>query len=71
MHKNREIDNDEEDNKLPLLKRTIRTQDSDPTIKNWRGGKTIPENARLTHRYCNRFRKKKESSIILRKDHNN
>jgi hypothetical protein len=19
----------------------------------WRGGKTIPENARLTHRYCN------------------
>jgi hypothetical protein len=22
----------------------------------WRGGKTIPENARLTHRYCNRVR---------------
>ena len=22
----------------------------------WRGGKTIPSNARLTHRYCNRFR---------------
>lgn len=22
----------------------------------WRGGKTIPENARLTHRYCNRAR---------------
>lgn len=22
----------------------------------WRGGKTIPENARLTHRYCNRHR---------------
>jgi len=22
----------------------------------WRGGKTIPENARLTHRYCNRSR---------------
>jgi 5-methylcytosine-specific restriction endonuclease McrA len=22
----------------------------------WRGGKTIPENARLTHRYCNRKR---------------
>ena len=37
----------------------------------WRGGKTIPENARLTHRYCNRSRKKKESGIILRKDHNN
>ena len=22
----------------------------------WRGGKTIPENARLTHRFCNRVR---------------
>ena len=22
----------------------------------WRGGRTIPENARLTHRYCNRAR---------------
>jgi 5-methylcytosine-specific restriction endonuclease McrA len=22
----------------------------------WRGGQTIPENARLTHRYCNRVR---------------
>jgi hypothetical protein len=33
----------------------------------WRGGKTIPENARLSHRFCNRSRKKKDSSIILRK----
>jgi len=24
----------------------------------WRGGKTIPENARLVHRYCNRARKR-------------
>jgi 5-methylcytosine-specific restriction endonuclease McrA len=24
----------------------------------WKGGKTIPENARLTHRYCNRQRGK-------------
>lgn len=36
----------------------------------WRGGKTIPENARLTHRFCNRSRKKKDSGIILRKDLN-
>ena len=27
----------------------------------WRGGKTIPENARLTHRYCNNTRPRKES----------
>ena len=27
----------------------------------WLGGKTIPENARLTHRYCNNVRKRKES----------
>ena len=26
----------------------------------WQGGKTIPENARLTHRYCNNARKRKE-----------
>ena len=25
----------------------------------WRGGKTIPENARLVHRYCNRSRRRK------------
>jgi 5-methylcytosine-specific restriction endonuclease McrA len=25
----------------------------------WKGGKTIPENARLTHRYCNWAREKK------------
>ena len=36
----------------------------------WRGGKTIPDNARLTHRFCNRSRKKKEFGIILRKEHN-
>jgi len=27
----------------------------------WRGGKTIPENARLTHRFCNATRRRKES----------
>jgi hypothetical protein len=37
----------------------------------WRGGKTIPDNARLTHRFCNRSRKKSESGIILVKDRNN
>jgi hypothetical protein len=26
----------------------------------WMGGKTIPENARLTHRYCNWSRARKE-----------
>lgn len=26
----------------------------------WRGGKTIPSNARLTHRYCNRVRRRYE-----------
>ena len=26
----------------------------------WRGGKTIPENARLTHRYCNCHRERNE-----------
>lgn len=26
----------------------------------WRGGKTIPENARLTHRYCNMARSRKD-----------
>lgn len=28
----------------------------------WLGGKTIPENARLTHRYCNNNRSRKESA---------
>lgn len=34
----------------------------------WRGGKTIPDNARLTHRFCNRSRKKNENRVILRKN---
>lgn len=36
----------------------------------WRGGKTIPENARLTHRYCNRARREKRrmNPTILRKE---
>lgn len=31
----------------------------------WLGGKTIPENARLTHRYCNASRPRKEFNILL------
>jgi HNH endonuclease len=27
----------------------------------WKGGQTIPENARLTHRYCNWARARSES----------
>jgi len=37
----------------------------------WRGGKTIPENARLVHRFCNRSRRQKEkvrSVMRVRKD---
>jgi hypothetical protein len=32
----------------------------------WRGGKTIPSNARLTHRYCNRARSRSEGMLIER-----
>ncbi|HEY3719824.1 MAG TPA: HNH endonuclease signature motif containing protein [Roseiarcus sp.] len=28
----------------------------DHIVHYWRGGRTVPENARLTHRYCNRQR---------------
>ena len=28
----------------------------------WMGGKTIPENARLTHRFCNQSRSRKEKN---------
>ncbi|HOO52398.1 MAG TPA: hypothetical protein PLK94_14045 [Alphaproteobacteria bacterium] len=28
----------------------------------WTGGKTIPENARLTHRYCNMARPRNDRS---------
>jgi hypothetical protein len=31
----------------------------------WLGGKTIPENARLTHRYCNWARSKSDNVIIV------
>jgi hypothetical protein len=36
----------------------------------WRGGKSIPENARLTHRFCNRSRKEtthSKNTTLLRK----
>jgi hypothetical protein len=29
----------------------------------WKGGKTIPENARLTHKYCNWARSKKDTTL--------
>lgn len=36
----------------------------------WRGGRTVPENARLTHRYCNRSRSRNdqggEVSLVIR-----
>jgi len=32
----------------------------------WKGGKTIPENARLTHRYCNWARSKKDTSTPVK-----
>ena len=31
----------------------------------WLGGKTIPDNARLTHRFCNNSRPRIENSILL------
>ncbi|WP_337873408.1 DUF262 domain-containing protein [Ignavibacterium sp.] len=33
----------------------------------WTGGKTIPENARLTHRYCNNARSRKDSKPLVGK----
>jgi len=33
----------------------------------WTGGKTIPENARLTHRYCNNARSRKDLKSIVGK----
>jgi len=35
---------------------TIEDSEIDHITCYWKGGKTIPENARLTHRYCNRAR---------------
>ena len=35
---------------------TIHDAEVDHIEHYWRGGKTIPENARLVHRYCNRKR---------------
>lgn len=39
--------------------RTIDDAEVDHIICYWNGGKTIPENARLTHRLCNRIRSSK------------
>ncbi|MEA3469102.1 MAG: DUF262 domain-containing protein [Thermodesulfobacteriota bacterium] len=36
----------------------------------WRGGKTIPENARLVHRYCNRARRDNSNTITSNKNPN-
>ncbi|MGB5107874.1 MAG: DUF262 domain-containing protein [Candidatus Zixiibacteriota bacterium] len=42
----------------------------DHTEQYWRGGQTIPENARLTHRYCNRARSRhdgeRDTTIVIR-----
>ena len=35
----------------------------DHIVQYWTGGKTIPENARLTHRYCNNARPRIEESL--------
>jgi 5-methylcytosine-specific restriction endonuclease McrA len=34
----------------------------------WMGGKTIPENARLTHRFCNWSRPRKEAPLAVGTD---
>jgi hypothetical protein len=47
------------DNSCKICGQTIHNMDDaevDHIEHYWRGGKTIPENARLTHRYCNRQR---------------
>jgi hypothetical protein len=36
--------------------RSIDDSEVDHHIPYWKGGATIPENARLTHRFCNRFK---------------
>lgn len=33
----------------------------------WRGGKTLPSNARLTHRYCNRARRREIKGVEVKK----
>ncbi|TSA79645.1 DUF262 domain-containing protein [Deinococcus detaillensis] len=35
---------------------TVDDAEVDHVVHYWRGGQTVPENARLTHRYCNRAR---------------
>ncbi|MFA7289219.1 MAG: DUF262 domain-containing protein [Melioribacteraceae bacterium] len=37
----------------------------DHIIQYWTGGKTIPNNARLTHRYCNNARSRRDNLIII------
>ncbi|MBZ9714914.1 GmrSD restriction endonuclease domain-containing protein [Deinococcus multiflagellatus] len=49
----------EADSSCAICSQQIQTLDDaevDHIVHYWRGGQTIPENARLTHRYCNRAR---------------
>ena len=51
------------DNTCAICNQKIREVDDsaiDHIKQYWTGGQTIPENARLTHRYCNWARSKKE-----------
>ena len=41
--------------------RTLDDAEVDHVVHYWRGGETVPENARLTHRYCNRARGGRET----------
>lgn len=48
-----------------ICHQNIKTLDDaavDHILHYWRGGKTVPENARLTHRYCNQVRGGREDS---------
>jgi hypothetical protein len=63
----------EENNVCALCGQSIHDIDDaeiDHDIQFWRGGKTVPENARLTHRFCNRARSRldtgSEAAIVNR-----
>jgi len=46
---------------------TIEDSEVDHIVCYWEGGKTIPENARLTHRFCNRSRGEDNHTILRKK----
>ncbi|MGB5070336.1 MAG: DUF262 domain-containing protein [Flavobacteriales bacterium] len=54
----------ENDDSCAICKnKIVRVDDAamDHIVQYWQGGMTIPENARLTHRYCNNARARKEA----------